>query len=224
MESNQDTGQVADSERGELIERMVLDIIQRQNLTKVGDVVANLQKFDKFLTTEEIHDAAKRLERRGEINLSEEKLSPSFLRNLGDIEGNAPFWISILGCIGVIVASFVLPQDDYWLGARQVAIAVFLFVIPGYAATNALIARNRLSYVERIAVSVGLSLATVALVGIILAYGIAGIGQEPIVVSLTAVVSVLALVAAYKDFKRRHKASALHRRFLGEDGEKRWTG
>jgi hypothetical protein len=218
MESNQDTGQVADSERGELIERMVLDVIQRQNLTKVGEVVANLQRFDKFLTTEEIHDAAKRLERRGEVNLSEEKISPSFLRNLGDIQGNAPFWIAILGCIGVLAASFALPQDESWMGVRQAAIAIFLFIIPGYVTTNALIPRNRLSYVERIAVSVGLSLATVALVGVVLAYGISGIKQEPIVISLTALVVALALVGAYKDFRRRHEARTLHRRFLGEQG------
>ena len=44
--------------------------------------------------------------------------------------------------------------------------------------TNAFIARNRLSYVERIAVSIGLSLAIVALVGMVLAYGIAGISNS----------------------------------------------
>lgn len=200
---------------------MVLDIIQRQHLTKLGDVVTNLQKFDKFLTVEEILDASRRLERRGEINLAEVKISPSFVRDLANIESNAPFWIAIFSCAAILVTMFVLPQDGMWFGARQVSIAVFLFVIPGYVMTNAFIARNRLSYVERIAVSVGLSLATVTLVGIVLAYGIAGIRAEPVVISLVALVTVLAFIAAYKEFARRHKARTLHRRFLGEHGENR---
>jgi uncharacterized membrane protein len=200
---------------------MVLDIMQRQHLTKLGDVVLNLQKFDKFLTVEEILDASRRLERRGEINLSERSISPSFAKNLADMESNAPFWIAIFSCAAMLATLFVLPPDGIWFGVRQVSIVVFLFIIPGYVMTNAFIARNRLSYVERIAVSVGLSLATVTLVGIVLAYGIAGIRAEPVVTSLVALVTVLAFIGAYKEFVRRHKAKVLHQRFLGESGENR---
>lgn len=200
---------------------MVLDIMQRQHLTKLGEVVINLQKFDKFLTTDEIIDAARRLERRGEVNLSEEKISSSFVGNLGNVEANAPFWIAILASAAIIVATFILPQSELWFEITQISIVVFLFVIPGYVMTNAFIARNRLSYVERMGLSVGLSLATVALVGIVLAYGIAGIKQEPVVISLVAIVVALAFIGAYKDFVRRHKARILHRRFLGENGGSR---
>jgi uncharacterized membrane protein len=199
---------------------MVLDIMQRQNLTKMGDVVVNLQKFDKFLNTEEIHDAARRLERRGEINLSEKKISSSFVRNLADVEVNAPFWIAMLSCAAILVTGS-FPEDAIWFELRQVSTAVFLFVIPGYVMTNAFIARNRLSYVERITVSVGLSLAVVALVGIVLAYGIAGIKQQPVIISLVTLVTVLAFVGAYKDFIRRHEAMISHLKFLGEEGSKR---
>lgn len=216
MESNQDTGQIADSERGELIEKMVLDIMHRQNLTKMQDVVASLQKLDKFLTTGEIHDASRRLERRGEINLSEEKISSSFFRNLGDVEANTPFWIPVIACSILLFSTFFLPQNEWGISIRTISSAIFLFVVPGYVMTNVLIARNRLSYIERITVSVGFSLAIVAFVGMVLAYSIAGINLEAIVVSLTAVITVLAFVGAYKDFVRRHEARMSHQRFLGE--------
>lgn len=216
MESNQDTGQIADTERGELIEKMVLDIMHRQNLTRVRDVVVNLQRLDKFLTSEEIHDAARRLERRGEINLSEEKISPSFFRNLADLEVNAPFWIAIAACSAMLVTAFLLPLDESWLAMKRVSSAVFLIVVPGYAMTNAFIARNRLSYVERIAVSVGLSLATVAIVGMVLAYGVAGVRLEPVTGSLAAIITILAFIGAYKDFVRRHHARLSHHKFLAE--------
>lgn len=215
MESDQDTGQVADSERGELIERMVLDIMHRQHLTKLGDIAVNLQKLDRFLTTEEIHDAARRLERRGEINLSEDRTGSSFLRNLADVEANAPFWIAIVACSVIAIATFVIPQAEYGQAVRRISSAAFLFVIPGYAMTNAFIARNRLSYVERMAVSVGLSLAIVAIIGIILAYGSTGITLEVVMGTLTAVIVALAIVAAYRDFVRRKDVRLAHQGFLG---------
>ena len=216
MESNQDTGQIADSERGELIEKMVLDIMHRQSLTKMADVVSNLQKFDKFLTTHEIHDAARRLERRGEINLSEENITPSFFRNLADFEANSHFWIAIFACSAMLVTAFLLPADESSIALKRVSSAVFLVAVPGYVMTNAFIARNRLSYVERIAVSIGLSLATVALVGMTLAYGISGIRLEPITGSLAVVIIALAFVGAYRDFARRHHDRLMHHKFLVE--------
>ena len=221
MEPNQDTGQVADTERGELIERMVMDIIQRQNLTKVGDVVLNLQKLDRFVGMDEIHDAISRLERRGEVNLSEENANATLARYLVDIEASAPFWISILATAAVMLALFALPDDSQWIVAKQIIGSVFLFVVPGYATVNALVARNRLSYVERMVLSVGLSLAAVALVGVVLAYGFAGIKLQPLAFSLAIYVVMFAAVGAYRDYNRRVQARVMHKRFLGEEGGKR---
>jgi len=195
---------------------MILDIVHRQNITKVGDAVVSLQRLDGFLTTQEIHDAIKRLEERDEVNLSEEKINPSFLRNLADVEVNAPFWLAIITAAAILIATFALPQDRVWLLAKRIVGAMFLFVIPGYTIINVLVARNRLSYVERMAISVGLSLASVSLIGMILAYGFAGIRLEPIIASMTAFVSVMAFIGAYINFRRRQQARIFHARFLSE--------
>ena len=216
MESDQNRTKVADSDRGELIERMILDIVHRQHITKVGDAVVSLQRLDGFLTTQEIHDAIKRLEERDEVNLSEEKINPSFLKNLADVEVNAPFWLAIITTAAILIATFALPQDGVWLLAKRIVGAIFLFVVPGYAITIVLVARNRLSYVERMAISVGLSLASVSLIGMILAYSVAGIRLEPIIASMTAFVSAMAFIGAYVDFRRRQQAKIFHSKFLSE--------
>jgi hypothetical protein len=213
MESNQDRTEVADSDRGELVERMILDIVHRQHITKVGEVVSSLQKLDGFLATHEIYDAIKRLEERGEINLSEEKNS-SFLKNLADVEVNAPFWLAIAAAAAIFVATYALPQDGAWSLARTISGAIFLFVMPGYVMTNTFVSRNRLSYIERMAISVGLSLASVSLIGMTLAYGISGIKLEPIISTMTAFVFVMALIGAYVDFRRRRQARELYSRFV----------
>ena len=216
MEADQDTYQVAESERIELLGGMVLDVIHRQKITKVGDVVASLQKLDKFLSTSEIHEAIKRLENRGEINLSEARAGFSFIRDLGGFEANAPFWIAIIATAAVLAATFALPQDGLWIAAKRIAGAVFLFAVPGYVLSNVLVARNRLSTIERIAVSVGLSLAVVSLLGMVLAYGVAGVKLEPVMASVTAFVVALAFMAAHRDFVRRRQTRVLHLKFLDE--------
>lgn len=214
MESNQDPTRVADSERGELIERMLLDVIQGQRITKVGDAVISLQKLDGSLKTEEIHDAIKSLERRGDVNLSEGSVKSSFLRNLADVEVNTPFWLAILSTAAIVITTFIFSQDAAWALAKRIAGAIFLFVIPGYVTINAFFARNRLSYIERMALSVGLSLALTSLIGMVLAYGLSGIKLEPIIASMAAFVSVMALLGAYSDFRRRHRSMIIHGSFL----------
>ncbi|MCI0558018.1 MAG: DUF1616 domain-containing protein [Nitrososphaera sp.] len=213
MESNPDTNQLAESERSELIERMVMDVMHRQNCRKVRDVVANLQRLDRSIGTDEIHGAIRRLERKGSMNLSEEKVSASFTRNLLNIEANGPFWLVILASAAILVAVYVLPQEDAWRLPRNIAGAIFLFFIPGHAVTYVFVPKNRLSPIERIAVSIGLSLATIVIIGIMLSYGPLGVDVDAIVASVAAFTTVSAILATHRDFERRHRAILKHNRF-----------
>jgi uncharacterized membrane protein len=95
-----------------------------------------------------------------------------------------------------------------------------MFVMPGYVLTNALIARNRLSFVERLALSVGLSLAVVSMIGVVLAYSV-GVRLEPMIASLTAFVVGLAFIAAFRNYSARRRARQLHIRFLHDRVEGR---
>jgi hypothetical protein len=89
---------------------MVLDLIHGNHVTKVRDLVAGLQKLDKFLTSEEIHEAVRRLESRGEINVSEEILNRPFFKSLADFEANAPFWTAIIASALALIAILALAQ------------------------------------------------------------------------------------------------------------------
>lgn len=182
----------------------------------MGDVVSSLQRLDKLIMTEEIIDAVRRLESRGQANLSEEKTGTSFFRNLADVEANAPFWIAVISTAAVLLATFLLPQEGSWVAAKRIIGAVFLFVMPGYVTANALIARNSLSYVERIALSAGVSLAIISFVGLALAYSSVGVRLVPTVGLLAAFVVAMSSVGSYKNFLRRKRARELHIRFLDE--------
>jgi uncharacterized membrane protein len=84
---------------------------------------------------------------------------------------------------------------------RVVPAIAFVLFLPGYLATSALFPRTGdLSGPERLALSLGLSLAIVPLVGLALNFTPWGIRLEPIVVSLDALGAVLILAT---EFQRR---------------------
>ncbi len=221
MESDPNKSQIAESERSELVEKMVLDILNRKTCRKVGDVVANLHKVDRSISADEIHDAVRTLEKKGAVNLSEEKIPASFLKSLSDPWTNLPLWAAVLGSIVMIFSLYLLPQEGSWLGVRGVIGAVFLFALPGYALTGLLVQQDKPHAVERIAVSVGLSLAAVVLIGIILGYSEIGVRMEPIIASMSAFSIAVAILASYRNYNLRDKARRTHLRFVqnaGTDG------
>lgn len=82
---------------------------------------------------------------------------------------------------------------------RYVLGSVEVLFTPGYALIEALYPKaSDLTPLERLALSIGLSLALVPLVGLILNYTPFGIRLWPVVASLVALTTALALVAAYR--------------------------
>ncbi|MDD3493076.1 MAG: DUF1616 domain-containing protein [Candidatus Thermoplasmatota archaeon] len=81
---------------------------------------------------------------------------------------------------------------------RAAAGLPFLLFIPGYLLVLALFPGRDISPVERLALSLGLSIAIVPLIGLALNYTPWGIRLEPLVVSLTAWVAVTAAVGWHR--------------------------
>ncbi len=75
----------------------------------------------------------------------------------------------------------------------------FLLFFPGYTLVTALFPRKTsLNSIERVALSFGLSIAVVSLIGLILNYTPWGIKLYPILISLTIFIMVTSLVAWYR--------------------------
>lgn len=201
-----------------MVEKMVLDIMNRKACRKVGDVVANLHKVDRSISAGEIHDAVRNLEKKGTVNLSEEKMPSSFVKSLSDPWTNLPLWGAVLGTVVMIVSLYQLPQEGSWLGVRGVIGAVFLFGVPGYALTGILIQHDKPHVVERIAISIGMSLAAVVLIGIVLDYSQIGVRMEPIIASMSAFGIAAAIIASYRNYNLRDKSRTAHQRFVQNAG------
>ncbi len=105
--------------------------------------------------------------------------------------GDGLWLANILSWLLIIVIA-VFPQNP----VRVVLGIPFVLFFPGYALMNALAPRkSALSGLERAALSFGLSIAMVVLVGLVLNYTPLGIRLEPILYSLAGVLLALSLVA-----------------------------
>ena len=103
-----------------------------------------------------------------------------------------------------VLTIYVVPSDFPFVALRWVFGSVFVLFIPGYVAVEALFPKGReLDSIERFALSVGLSLALVPLVGLVLNYTPWGIRLNPIVISLIILTIGLAAIA----FARRYRLS-----------------
>jgi len=83
----------------------------------------------------------------------------------------------------------------YFLGT------LYVLFLPGYVIVEALYPRERdLKPLERVALSIGLSLAVVPLVGLVLNYTPWGIRLWPVVISLATLTIGVAVVAVKRKF------------------------
>jgi uncharacterized membrane protein len=84
---------------------------------------------------------------------------------------------------------------------RIVLGSLFTLFLPGYSLIEALYPKeDDLSPLERLALSIGLSLALVPLVGLLLNYSPWGIRLDPTMAALTTLTLALLLVSAHRKF------------------------
>jgi len=142
---------------------------------------------------------------RGELKLMDPNPPRSLAEYALRLDYSLWFWtITVLVLLSVIVVytSSTIPELTtlrYFLGT------LYVLYLPGYVLVEALYPDERdLKPLERLALSIGLSLAVVPLIGLILNYTPWGIRLDPVVASLaiyTLVVSIVALVRKYSVFK-----------------------
>jgi uncharacterized membrane protein len=124
-----------------------------------------------------------------------------FTRFLGLWERHLALYGSLVLAFAAILSIYVVPADLPWVSIRWVLGSVFVLFIPGYATVEALLSRrSELNSLERFALSIGLSLALVPLIGLLLNYTPWGIRMTPIVISLTIISLGLVLVSLVRGY------------------------
>lgn len=138
--------------------------------------------------------------KKGTLDLSETKppsTLPSYLFNLESVW----FW-AVTGLVAITMLVVFTVNTSSLLYVRYVLGGVFVLFLPGFMLISALYPRSgELDELERAALSIGLSLAIVPLVGLVLNYTPWGIRLEPIMISLALLAEALAVVCVVRRFK-----------------------
>ena len=118
------------------------------------------------------------------------------------------FWATVGILATTAITIYALPQEAPFIYLRYILGSVFVLFLPGYMLIEALYPKPKdLETLERLALSIGLSLALVPLTGLLLNYTPWGIRLNPILVSLTLMTGVLALVAALRKLENLDQGS-----------------
>jgi hypothetical protein len=111
------------------------------------------------------------------------------------------FWGIIAFIVLLLYSIYLMPQIYPLYYIRFVVGGIFILYVPGFTLIEALYPkRDELERLERFALSVGLSIAVVPLVGLVLNYTPWGIRLDPALVSLAALTVVLGVVGVYRKY------------------------
>lgn len=137
----------------------------------------------------------------GKIKLKDPSPPLRFRDYLGRLDYSLWFWTTTLLVALTLISialSNILPPLTY---VRYVLGSVYVLFIPGYAFMEALYPEEKgLKPLEKLALSIGLSLALVPLIGLVLNYTPWGIRLEPIIASTSSFTFTMLLVGAYRKF------------------------
>jgi len=151
---------------------------------------------------ETIMERVLRLEREGKISFEKQSVSVPFsLTEYFFSDWTRWFWVVFGLALVASILVFVVPEDSFPLVyARYLFSSVFVLFLPGYSLIKALFSSKELDNIERLALSVGLSLALVPLVGLLLNYTPWGIRTIPVTFSLLVLTLVFASAAVVRDY------------------------
>lgn len=167
------------------------------------------------ITEEKILEAILKLQNQGTIKLENQPLPASpKLTNYIKTEKALWYWTAIAIAAMTVAIVFTVPEALYpWSYLRNALGIIFVLWLPGYTFIRALFpmdipiktSTKNLDSIERIALSLGMSVALGPLVGLLLNYTPWGIRLTPLVLSLFALTLVFATAAVIREHQTKLK-------------------
>ena len=211
------------SEKDRLAET-IIDVLKNDKPATVKEL-ANLVKQRQPIPEQQILQSIMKLQDEGKMTFSAQpKPQPTSLADY--LQTSATwYWVTLATVATTIAVVFAIPEDLYpWVYIRYVLGTIFVLWLPGYSFIKALFPKDlpfarglartletsekNLDTIERAALSLGMSLALVPIVGLLLNYTPWGIRLAPISLSLLALTAVFATTAVIRDYKNQKPANA----------------
>ena len=193
----------------------IIQIIKERKPQTVEQLVT-LAKEKLQISEREILETILQLQNEGKISLTKQQSQTSLnLTAYLKTEQTLWYWITLTLSAATTAVVFTIPENFYpWVYVRYVLGTIFVLWLPGYTFIKALFpaeppiktSEKTLDTIERVALSLGMSLALVPIVGLLLNYTPWGIRLTPIVLSLLALTVVFATAAVIREHQAKIKA------------------
>jgi len=119
------------------------------------------------------------------------------------------YWTTIILTLTTALVIFTIPENAFPLAyARHILGSIFVLWLPGYTFIKALFPQKELDDIERVALSIGMSLALVPIIGLLLNYTPWGITLAPVTISLLIPTLTFATAAIIREHQTKHKQTS----------------
>ncbi|TMI61152.1 DUF1616 domain-containing protein [Candidatus Bathyarchaeota archaeon] len=182
-----------------LTRKILLEAIDKYHLESIGSIREHLRQRQITFTNDELVELVRELSSDGTIVLRELK-SESFSGYLG--ENNQVWWLYGVVIVALIESFLVVygSQDQLVTTLRAILGLVLLGYLPGYSATRAIFPRVQFPFLERLILSIFLSVMVSIGIGTLL--GAVFLFQSAANVLLLSSTTVsLALIGSYRSFR-----------------------
>lgn len=176
-----------------------------------------MQEQFPSISEEKILDKILILENERKLVFSQEQLSPTNPADYPKIGHAIWYWITLATALAAVISAFTIPENAYPIViVRYVLGSIFILWLPGYTLIRALFparlpiksADKDMDIIERIAISIGMSLAVVSLTALLLNYTPWGIRLTPVTISLTALTLTFATAAVLRERRSSRKSAS----------------
>jgi len=194
-------GQTSDS----MIEQHILELVKKENPENIEQLL-KLVKEKLSLKQEEALKHIMQLIDNEKIKLKEpHKPIPQSLKAYMQSGEAYWFWTTTLLAIATAIIVFAVPENAYPIVyIRYVLGSIFVLWLPGFTLIKALFpSKKEMDTIERAALSIGLSLAIVPIVGLLLNYTPWSIRLTPITLSLLALTLTFATAALIREHQAK---------------------
>jgi hypothetical protein len=203
---------LSDNSKTRELTETIIQLVNERRPHNVKQLIV-LVKEELPLSEEKILDAVLKLQNQGKIKLEPHSspASPAMTTYLKPWPA-LWYWATIAIAAITVAVVFTVPEDfQPWSYLRNALGIIFVLWLPGYAVVKALFpvrlpietSTENLDIIERIALSIGMSIAIVPIIGLILYYTPWGINLTPIVLSLFALTLIFATVAIAREHQTK---------------------
>jgi len=186
------------------LREQILDLVRDEEPETVNELVDLLvERTD--VSREKALEGVVELENEGRLSLATPPRDvPGRLKDYLFSLHSTWFWIIIILSGATTLTVFTITSDSSPLiYVRYVLGSIFVLLLPGFSLIKTLFPTKEIDNIERTALSIGMSLALVPLVGLLLNYTPWGIRLTPITLSLLALTTFLTITGLIREHSQK---------------------